>query len=110
MEAFLGIIVIVFAVLQIILFFKLCGMTNDVRQIKNTYLSNHNEQFNDAHEVYANNDIVVNLETGKRMRLGEQLITGKYKCYTQDDQYIGDFDKSEFMELDKFLKYNTHTL
>lgn len=35
MFTFVGIIIIVFGVLQIILFFKMWGMTNDVKQIKN---------------------------------------------------------------------------
>lgn len=35
---FTGIIIIVFGVLQIILFFKLWIMTNDIRKIKNKYL------------------------------------------------------------------------
>ena len=39
MEVMLGIIIFVFGILQIVLFFKLWGMTNDVREIKNKYLS-----------------------------------------------------------------------
>lgn len=38
MMTFTGIIIIVFGVLQIILFFKLWIMTNDIRKIKNKYL------------------------------------------------------------------------
>lgn len=40
------IIVIVFGVLQIILFFKIWGMTNDVRKIKNKTVNS----FNEAHK------------------------------------------------------------
>lgn len=38
MLTFTGIIIIVFGILQIILFFKIWGMTNDVKAIKNKYL------------------------------------------------------------------------
>jgi len=39
---FTGLIIIVFGVLQIILFFKLWGMTNDIKDIRNKYLEeNH---------------------------------------------------------------------
>lgn len=43
MDILLAIVGIVFAVLQIILFFKLWGMTNDIREIKNKYLSLNKE-------------------------------------------------------------------
>ncbi len=39
MEAFVSVIIIVFGILQIILFFKLWGMTNDVSKLKE-YFSN----------------------------------------------------------------------
>lgn len=35
---FVSIIIIVFGILQIILFFKLWGMTNDIREMKNKYM------------------------------------------------------------------------
>lgn len=38
MLTFTGLVVIVFGILQIILFFKIWGMTNDIREIKNKYL------------------------------------------------------------------------
>jgi hypothetical protein len=39
MEMILTIIAIIFGILQFILFFKLWGMTNDIREIKNKYLN-----------------------------------------------------------------------
>lgn len=39
MEIITNIIIITFGILQIILFFKIWGMTNDIKQIKNKYLS-----------------------------------------------------------------------
>ena len=41
---FLTIILLIFGVLQIILFFKVWGMTNDIREIRNKYLKNEDEK------------------------------------------------------------------
>lgn len=38
MDTLLAIIIVVFGILQLILFFKIWGMTNDIREIKNKYL------------------------------------------------------------------------
>lgn len=43
MMEFLSIVLLVFGVLQIILFFKLWGMTNDVRSLKDQYAANNKE-------------------------------------------------------------------
>lgn len=43
MYEFLSIVLIVFGVLQIILFFKMWGMTNDVDKIKNKILSSNDD-------------------------------------------------------------------
>lgn len=39
MYLFIGIAIIVFGILQIILFFKLWIMTNDIREIRNQYIN-----------------------------------------------------------------------
>lgn len=41
---FLSIILLVFGVLQIILFFKVWGMTNDIKEIRNKYLKDEDEK------------------------------------------------------------------
>lgn len=41
---FLTIVLLIFGVLQIILFFKIWGMTNDIREIRNKYLKNEDEK------------------------------------------------------------------
>lgn len=43
MMEFLSIVLLVFGVLQIILFFKLWGMTNDVRSLKDKYTASNKE-------------------------------------------------------------------
>ena len=44
MVDFLTIILLIFGVLQIILFFKVCGMTNDIKEIRNKYLKDEDEK------------------------------------------------------------------
>lgn len=100
MFSFVGIIVIVFGILQIILFFKLWGMTNDIRIIKNQYLDSlktsevPKETVKGAFEVGA---LVVNVSSGKQMRIKEiEAATGKYACYTNGGMnFEGNFDESE---------------
>lgn len=41
---FLTIILLIFGVLQIILFFKVWGMTNDIKDIRNKYLKDEDEK------------------------------------------------------------------
>lgn len=43
LNVLLSIILLVFGVLQIILFFKLWGMTNDVRSLKDKYTASNKE-------------------------------------------------------------------
>ena len=44
MVDFLTIILLIFGVLQIILFFKEWGMTNDIKEIRNKYLKDEDEK------------------------------------------------------------------
>ena len=39
METFIILIILIFGILQLILFFKIWGMTNDIREIKERYFS-----------------------------------------------------------------------
>lgn len=41
---FLTIILLIFGVLQIILFFKVWGMTNDIKEMRNKYLKDEDEK------------------------------------------------------------------
>ena len=41
---FLTIVLLVFGVLQIVLFFKILGMTNDIREMRNKYLKDEDEK------------------------------------------------------------------
>lgn len=111
--SFAGIIMIVFGILQIVLFFKLWGMTDDIKAIKNKYLefssnssdlepsSNNsnipeitNKNTESKLEVGA---LVINLKSGKQMRIKEiNPITGKYNCFSSGGMFSeGNFDESE---------------
>lgn len=89
MELITSIILLVFAVLQIILFFKIWGMTNDVRTIKDSLLTREIS----THQTIPKNssllnvgDLVVNKE-GKQMRIKE-IQDGKYACYTNGGMHF----------------------
>lgn len=41
---FLTIVLLIFGVLQIILFFKMWGMTNDIKEMRNKYLKDEDEK------------------------------------------------------------------
>ncbi|MFV0312191.1 MAG: hypothetical protein ACK5KN_11165 [Dysgonomonas sp.] len=101
MEIVLSIIFIIFGILQIILFFKIWGMTNDIRKIKETYLSTINietsteDKMNDS-STFRVDALVINIATGKQMRIKEITETGKYSCYTNGGMnHEGDFSESE---------------
>lgn len=114
MMTFVSLVVIVFGILQIILFFKLWGMTNDIKEIKEKYLNseNHhmefiqkadNEQIDEIEPdlfkfdglKFKQGDHVVNLKTEKQMRV-KDIKDGKFCCYSQGGMvHEGDFDESE---------------
>lgn len=102
--SFAGLIMIVFGILQIILFFKLWGMTNDIKAIKNKYLESttNNSILSEAtrengESKFEVGALVVNINSGKQMRIKEiNSTTGKYSCYTNGGLvFEGDFDESE---------------
>lgn len=98
MELITSIILIVFAILQIILFFKIWGMTNDINAIKEKYLSEQPVKREtgmvESSAILSVGDYVVD-KNGKEMLIKE-IQNGKYSCYTNRGLfYEGDFDKSE---------------
>lgn len=99
MGTFFGLIAILFAVLQIILFFKIWGMTNDIREIKEKYLSSTDPKKSalPAQSSELNvGELVVHIKTNKQMRIKEITEDGKYSCYTGGGtSHEGDFTESE---------------
>lgn len=114
MLTFTGIIIIVFGILQIILFFKIWGMTDDIREIRNKYLNDtanntSSEEVRES-EVCSNSssvndkidnpdfeidELVVRIKDDKQMRVKEYR-DNKYSCYTNNGTvHEGDFDRTE---------------
>lgn len=48
--------------------------------------------------------IVVELQTGRKMTLGERIYDGKYRCYYVGGGSAGILSESEFMEFDKWVR------
>ena len=86
--------------LQIILFFKIWGMTNDIKAIKEKYLSSENKKDSTATihplEGFNVDNLVVEISTGKQMRIKSITNNGKYSCYIDGGTiHVGDFDSSQ---------------
>lgn len=99
MGIFLSFIAALFGLLQLILFFKIWGMTNDIREIKEKYLSSSNPQKDVSSTQpteFKIGELVVNIKTNKQMRIKEITESGKYSCYTGGGaSHEGDFAASE---------------
>lgn len=107
-----GLIAIVVGVFQIILFFKLWQMTDDVREIKDNLL---NKGYNHPTSSKANNKPQpLNVqEVVKLVSTGETLIikkyeddTRKYVCYTQDGKFKGRFSAKEIETINNTITTN----
>jgi len=94
METIIGIIFAIFGILQIILFFKIWGMTNDIKEIKEKYLYGDRVQpiqaISEETNNYSNGLLVVELKTERQMRLGDKLENGKYNAYS-NGALVGEF-------------------
>lgn len=100
MEILLAIIFIVFGILQIVLFFKLWGMTNDIREIKEKYLSEgiarETKSKGETLGKFHKDDLVILISSGKQMRVKDITSDGKYSCFTNNGvTYEGDFTENE---------------
>jgi hypothetical protein len=82
MEIIIGITVVVFGIFQIILFFKIWGMTDDIREIKNKYINQHNiitekeciekkkaAKTNSEKDVFEEGDLVIVKATENQFRI-----------------------------------------
>jgi hypothetical protein len=117
MELLVLIIAFIFGILNLILFFKIWGMTDDVRVIKRYLLSRGENETNyqpestsqdvqDCQEAeqdgkFRVGDLVVNIKTGKQMRV-KRIFDGRYACCSQG----GNFDDGYFSETEIELFQN----
>ncbi|MDR2950150.1 MAG: hypothetical protein LBV71_13200 [Prevotella sp.] len=94
MESFVTAIIVVFGLLQLILFFKIWGMTNDVNKIKNFLISKIEEK--EGFSKFSEGDIVIHAKTGKVMTIKKfDYKTNKYLCYSDDGIYEGSYKEAE---------------
>lgn len=109
---FLTIVLLVFGVLQIILFFKLWGMTNDVAELKRLakkYLDSQKvKSINTKEDDIKVGDLVVELKTSKQMRVTGITKENKFECKIAGGiQSAGVFDKEE---IELFETYRSHII
>lgn len=93
---FVSIVIIIFAVLQIILFFKLWGMTNDVKKIKQA-LPNASTNISPAKMEF----IIGNTDKAQEMAIREFIVDiysiykKALKGYITEKEYIAYFNELE---------------
>ena len=103
MDVIIGLIGLVIGILNIILFFKIWGMCNNVSKI---YKIIENEQMKKIAEIKENfkdvfcvGDLVVSKENGKQMRISKILDNGKFECCSNGGLYNdGIFEASELVK------------
>ena len=107
MMEFLSIVLLVFGVLQIILFFKLWGMTNNVSQMKNImedYLSqiDQGKERNNT-DVIQKGSIVVRLKDEKQLRV-LQVNGYTFVCRPLEGGDSASYGKNEIELFDVYYK------
>lgn len=109
---FLTIVLLIFGVLQIILFFKVWGMTNDVKRLANKFcnhdsdLSNTNDSLETPYSGIPDNtpdggveisigDKVIRRKDGKEMMV-DRIVCGKYGCADlKTNKFIAGYERNE---------------
>lgn len=123
MEFFIGILALIWSILCLVLFFKIWGMTNDVREILDCLKNNTSKNVSDEgsnvvqpstedEELQSkdldgipSNSLVVEISTGKQMRVKSMSPDGKYSCYiNQGTTHYGDLSRNEFVLFDEYVK------
>jgi len=98
--------IFIFAILQIVLFFKIWAMTNNVEEIKNFLINRAiynetNNQTNSIENITKNDDDIspsrkyTRLSDGKKLYV-QYIVGDKYKCLDPDTkEIIGQYSLSE---------------
>jgi len=99
MEIIIYLAIAVFGILQIGLFFKLWGMTNDIKDIRNKYV-NDKDDFNTlSNNKQAMFDIgvkVKHIKSNKELTVIEfDSVNNRYVCYTENGLFEGRFNANE---------------
>lgn len=108
-----SIIIIVFGILQIILFFKVWGMTNNVSEMKNMMELFLRKEFQEKHLTTNQNnklesdikveDLVVELKNERQLKVVSITDSGEFECILPGGiSPIGTFNRSEIELFDKY--------
>ncbi len=111
-EVLLIILGIIWSILGIILFFKVWGMTNDIKKIKNYLLHSQalkkkisspvpQEVVLSKERNIKRGDVVINLRNGKEIIADEINEDGSFVCYI-DNKYTGIFQSNEIATKEEY--------
>lgn len=106
MENLLAIIFIVFGILQIILFFKIWIMTDNIKDIRDKIVGNtferpsYYEDEQESFRKFKDEGHAIIIATGQRVIIYGMTKDGKYKCYSGGSashlgKYEGFYDETE---------------
>lgn len=79
-EAFIVLVLIVVGILNIILFFKIWGMTNNVKEMRDYFLRKEDAKRNAEDDKYFFNSGEKVVHNGRIYEVVEQLSQGMVKC------------------------------
>lgn len=105
-----SIIIIVFGILQIILFFKIWGMTNNISEIKimvKDYIKKSNSKpicdKNKSRSDIKIDDLVVELKNERQLKVANITDDGKFECIIPGGiSPIGIFNRDEIELFDRY--------
>ena len=100
METVLAIILIVFGILQIILFFKIWRMTDDIREIKNKYINSSSNLFvprlDQSNRSFGDGESVIEIKNGKDLVVMKyDKGINRYICHSNKGIFEGSFSEAE---------------
>lgn len=95
MEIFISIVLLVFAFLQIILFFKIWGMTNDIRALKNDHFASAGFEDVPKLRAYLSDCVVLDDKANVKRALLQDFIDNiNGKCNRYKNAYLPENSKS----------------
>lgn len=102
MEIISAVVILAVCIVQIALFVKIWGMTNDIKEIKDVILEYSNTKKDNKGNFgeidgFSIGDLVINKDNGKQMRIRKyNSDSNKFSCYSNGDvTYDGDFYPSQ---------------
>ncbi len=104
----LSIVMLVFGILQVILFFKIWGMTNDVNEIKLVFKDyvkskNANQSELASKSEIKVGDLVVELKNERQLKVKNITESGKFECSVAGSTIdAGTFSSDEIELFDKY--------